>query len=79
MTAKVCVLHVVSVCAIYNFSLFLGIVLEAYSPLGNPSSPFRKSKDPSVLEDPVIKEVAEKHKVSIGQVCNVNRDLKTFI
>ena len=48
-------------------------MLEAYSPLGNPSSPFRQSKDPSVLEDPVIKEVAEKHKVSVGQVCNVNR------
>lgn len=59
--------------------LFSGIVLEAYSPLGNPGSLLRKSKDPSVLEDPVIKEVAENHKVSIGQVCNVNRDLKTFI
>ena len=45
-----------------------GIVFEAYSPLGNPGNPFLNEKEPRVLDDPVIKEIAEKHKVSPAQV-----------
>ena len=43
-------------------------MLEAYGPFGNPSSPFRKGGDPNILEDPVIKDIAEKHTVTIAQV-----------
>ena len=43
-------------------------MLEAYCPLGNPSSPFRKGEEPNILEDPIIKDIAEKHKVTIAQV-----------
>jgi diketogulonate reductase-like aldo/keto reductase len=49
-----------------------GIVLEAYSPFGNPGSSFRKGEEPNILEDPVIKDIAEKHKVTIAQVPKKN-------
>ena len=45
-----------------------GIILEAYSPLGNPGSIYRKEGAPNILEDPVIKEVAEKHNATVAQV-----------
>lgn len=45
-----------------------GIVFEAYSPLGNPTRPFKEDDDPSIFDDPVIKEVAEKHKATVAQV-----------
>ena len=48
--------------------LILGIVLEAYCPLGNPGTPIRKGDDPSVLDDPVVKDIAEKNKATVGQV-----------
>lgn len=46
-----------------------GIVLEAYSPLGNPARPFVVAEDPVVMEDPAIKELAAKHSVSAAQIC----------
>ena len=45
-----------------------GIVVEAYSPLGTPGNPFRKEDGPNVMDNPAIKEVAEKHKVTVAQV-----------
>ena len=56
------------------YTVISGIVLEAYSPLGNPGSSLRKDDHPSILEDPVIKDIAEKHKVTVGQVqCKTDR------
>ena len=49
-------------------SFIIGIVLEAYSPLGNPGNPFLGGKEPKMLEDPVIKEIARKNAASIAQV-----------
>ena len=46
-----------------------GILMTAYSPLGSPDSRAEKhAGDPKLLVDPVVKEIANKHKVGTGQV-----------
>ncbi|WPR76655.1 aldo/keto reductase [Algoriphagus sp. NG3] len=46
-----------------------GILMTAYSPLGSPDSRAERHKnDPQLLVDPVVKEIADKHKVETGQV-----------
>ncbi|KHN78994.1 Alcohol dehydrogenase [NADP(+)] [Toxocara canis] len=44
------------------------ITITAYSPLGNPSMPFRKEGDAIALEDSVIKEIAQRHNKTPAQV-----------
>ena len=46
-----------------------GIVFEAYAPIGSPSRPFKEDTEPVVMEDLVIKAVAEKHNATPAQVC----------
>ncbi len=56
-----------------------GILMTAYSPLGSPDSRAERHKnDPQLLVDPVVKEIADKHKVGTGQVLiawSIGRDI----
>eukprot|EP00731_Ephydatia_muelleri_P014290 Em0008g10a len=46
-----------------------GIIFEVYAPLGSPSRVRKQDSDPDPLDDPVIKEISNKHSATVGQIC----------
>lgn len=44
-----------------------GVAIQAYSPLGTPG--YKEKGEPDVLTDPVLKEIAAAHGISVAQLC----------
>ena len=50
-----------------------GIVVSCYTPLGSPGCSWKSDDEPSLLEEPVVLQLAEKYNKSCAQVCSIRR------
>ena len=54
---------------VHFFAFISGIVIAAFSPLGSPERPLpNKEAQPVLLNDPVLKKIADKHKTTVALV-----------
>ncbi len=55
--------------ALVDFCRENGVLVTAYSPLGSPDSRAERHKDdPTLLDNPAVKKIAEKHQAGVGQI-----------
>ena len=48
-----------------------GIVVSCYAPLGSPGRSWKSDDEPSLLEEPVVLQLAERYNKSCAQVCTI--------
>lgn len=65
---SIVILTYFQICCGTDNCLYVGIVFQAYSPIGSPGRFDKHPDDPCVMQNHVVKEIASKHEATPAQV-----------